>query len=239
MNSFFKALLESKGESTTNNSYLKALLEADENKPEEAGDAEDYSSAKMEDDEPEEEPADDKGEEANKDDAGGNEETEGDDGGENQSEDYTQANSEEDDGGDEGGEESQGEDSGGSSEETTSDSEPSGEGEDNPQEDENFKPEDAKDNQVLFKDFWYFLEQVNRVEKGLKSNVYKDFISSKVFSEVSENITRLKEDMFQYLTEVFINKTYVQNLYQYNSYLEALRLNVQILKKISALNTDN
>lgn len=110
---------------------------------------------------------------------------------------------------------------------------------DEPPEDENFSPEDAQKNQVLYQDFCYFFEQINRIEKSLSRGSRRDMLTTQVYSTVTDNIRRLKDDMFHYMTEVFVGRTYAQNLYQFNSYIEALRLNIQMLKKIGSLNANS
>lgn len=229
MNSFFRALLEAKGEKTP------------EPTPDSNTGATDYSASEDvgADNAPDTPEPDNTGADSNEstpdDTQSGNDsgDTAQDDGsGEDAGDgatDYS-ADGEDDMGGDIGGSDTTGGDS------TPQDDSGST---DEPPEDENFSPEDAQKNQVLYQDFCYFFEQINRIEKSLSRGSRRDMLTTQVYSTVTDNIRRLKDDMFHYMTEVFVGRTYAQNLYQFNSYIEALRLNIQMLKKIGSLNANS
>lgn len=230
MNSFFRALLEAKGEKTDDGGATDYNASAD------AAPANDAPTTQSE------EPAGDGGatDYNQSNDAGGGDDATTQDGGGDESagdvgdgaDGATDYNA--DAGGDDFGD--GGDMSGGGDSAPQGDA--GGDTEGTP-EDKNFKPEDAQKNQVLYQDFCYFFEQINRIEKSLSKGSRRDMLTTQVYSTVSSNISRLKNDMFNYMTELFVGRTYAQNLYQFNSYIEALRLNIQMLKKIGSLNANS
>jgi hypothetical protein len=66
------------------------------------------------------------------------------------------------------------------------------------------------------------------------SNIDKsNILINKIVTQISTNLNVLKKQLFDYITFTFPKGKYVTNLYKYNYFLEAFKINVEMLKKIS------
>ena len=70
-----------------------------------------------------------------------------------------------------------------------------------------------------------YIEQLNGVER---TNV---FVSS-IISTVSDNFNKLKEVIYKYIMYYFNNMSYEYNLYTFNYFIEAIKVNIELLAKI-------
>jgi hypothetical protein len=108
--------------------------------------------------------------------------------------------------------------------------------------DGNDNTEDNADNDkngLILQDFinLYYLSKAS-IKK--LSNVDKtDIFINKIVTQVSTNFTTLQKQLFDYITFRFSKNKYVNNLYQYNYFLEAFKINVEMLKKTSIFITNS
>jgi len=92
---------------------------------------------------------------------------------------------------------------------------------------------DTDKNRLILEDFvsLYYLTK-NSISK--LTNIDKtDIFVNKIITQVISNLSTLQKQLFEFITCAFSNNKYVNNLYQYNYFLEAFKINVEMLKKIS------
>ncbi len=69
---------------------------------------------------------------------------------------------------------------------------------------------------------------INKLETMDKSNIF----ANKITAQIISNLNILRKHVFEYISFKFNKKAYVENLYIYNYFIEALKINVEMLKKI-------
>lgn len=92
----------------------------------------------------------------------------------------------------------------------------------------------SANNVNLFEDFINLYEHVETMKKQVFKAIKKTYLVNKVYGVVGKNLTELLDDIYQYATVIFPKRNYSANLLQYNRYIEALKLNIEMLKKISS-----
>lgn len=70
---------------------------------------------------------------------------------------------------------------------------------------------------------------INKLSNIDKSNI----VINKIVGQITTNLNKLKKQLFDFITFTFSTKSYASNLYKYNYFVEALKINVEMLKKIS------
>jgi hypothetical protein len=104
---------------------------------------------------------------------------------------------------------------------------------------ENNENDDEKTNKrLLLADFTTFYNLNRNVIRKLSSTNKPDVLINKIINQVKINLIKLDGLLFDYIVYQFPKESYVNNLYKYNSFIEAFRLNAEMLKKIRVL-TDN
>lgn len=103
-------------------------------------------------------------------------------------------------------------------------------------------PEDDGDkskNTYLIRDFIeLFYTTKNMIEK--LNNVSKTtLLKSKVYLQVIENLSDMNNVLYEYITHDFSKKSYVFNLYQFNLFLECIKVNIEIIKKSGELQSND
>ena len=181
------------------------------------------------DEEPQEDDAgeDDTGSDDNADE-GGDEAGEGDEGGT----DYTDMDAGDVEGGDDEGGDDTGDDS--SSDDTSADD--SGDGS-TPETDEQVNERHLKVKQLslmnqmtgLHTSINTYLTQINDIER---TNIYV----SSIISTVIDNFNKLKDVIYKYIIYYFDNMSYEYNLYTFNYFIEAMKVNIELLAKIKDAN---
>lgn len=123
-----------------------------------------------------------------------------------------------------------------------SDSTDGGSGEDTSEDSESGIEEDPKEKEnmrILLEDFTnlYFMVK-NTITK--LSNIDKSNVAiNKIVSQISSNLNVLKKQLFDFIIFNFPKGKYVTNLYKYNYFLEAFKINVEMLKKINVFTTNS
>lgn len=123
-----------------------------------------------------------------------------------------------------------------------SDSTDGGSGEDTNEDSESGIEQDPKEKEnmrILLEDFTnlYFMVKntITKLSNIDKSNV----VINKIVSQISSNLNVLKKQLFDFIIFNFPKGKYVTNLYKYNYFLEAFKINVEMLKKINVFTTNS
>lgn len=123
-----------------------------------------------------------------------------------------------------------------------SDSTDGGSGEDTSEDSESGIEQDPKEKEnmrILLEDFTnlYFMVKntITKLSNIDKSNV----VINKIVSQISSNLNVLKKQLFDFIIFNFPKGKYVTNLYKYNYFLEAFKINVEMLKKINVFTTNS
>ena len=208
----------------------------DQGGQEDTGD--DNAEDNQEEEAPEEEPAEDEEpqEDTGEDDTGSDDNAdegedeagEGDEGGT----DYTDMDAGDVEGGDDEGGDDTGDDS--SSDDTSTDD--SGDGS-TPEPDEQVNERHLKVKQLslmnqmtgLHTSINNYLTQINDIER---TNIYV----SSIISTVIDNFNKLKDVIYKYIIYYFDNMSYEYNLYTFNYFIEAMKVNIELLAKIKDAN---
>jgi cobalamin biosynthesis protein CobT len=87
----------------------------------------------------------------------------------------------------------------------------------------------------LLRDFSELHRTVKDNSQMLSDSKRSDILSSRVVNQVTNNLTVLYSSIYRYIVELYDTKKYVENLYQYGCYIQAFRINIEMLKKIKDL----
>jgi TATA-binding protein-associated factor Taf7 len=96
-------------------------------------------------------------------------------------------------------------------------------------------PEDEQENEnqrILIEDFSNLYYSVKNTITKLNSIDKSNIIINKIVTQITTNLNLLKKQLFDFITFNFLKGKYVTNLYKYNYFLEAFRINTEMLKKI-------
>lgn len=106
--------------------------------------------------------------------------------------------------------------------------------EETPPED-NSNPEDKNNKLILFNDMNTLLNMVINTTGKLNAANKSDLLTNRIINQVTKNLNTLIGIMRNYMTLRYLNESYPKCLAEYNFFLEAFKINVQILKKIGDL----
>ena len=165
-------------------------------------------------------------------DEGGDEAGEGDEGGT----DYTDMDAGDVEGGDDEGGDDTGDDAGDDSASDDTSTDDSGDGS-TPETDEQVNERHLKVKQLslmnqmtgLHTSINNYLTQINDIER---TNIYV----SSIISTVIDNFNKLKDVIYKYIIYYFDNMSYEYNLYTFNYFIEAMKVNIELLAKIKDAN---
>jgi hypothetical protein len=94
-------------------------------------------------------------------------------------------------------------------------------------------PSEQENNRILLEDFSNMFYLVKNTITKLTNIDKSNILINKIVTQISSNLNVLKKQIFDYITFSFPKGKYVTNLYKYNYFLEAFKINVEMLKKIS------
>jgi len=94
-------------------------------------------------------------------------------------------------------------------------------------------PTEAENNRILLDDFANFFHLIKNTLSKLSNIDKSNILINKIATQITTNLNVLKKQIFDYITFSFPKGKYVANLYKYNYFLEAFKINVEMLKKIS------
>lgn len=106
--------------------------------------------------------------------------------------------------------------------------------EDSYQENTDENEQDKKLNTELLDDFITLHNSIKVSRERLGSMEGNDITLISVLQQVSKNLSNLEKFVFDYIL-TFKNYSYIQNLYRYNYFLEAFKLNVQMIEKVKSI----
>jgi hypothetical protein len=109
----------------------------------------------------------------------------------------------------------------------------------NPDDPSNNNDDDSdQKNKLLINDFINLYESIKNTVKKLTKIDTPNIFTSRIVSQVINNYNVLQDKLFDFITIRFNSNKYVENLYQYNYFIQAFKLNLEILKKVSVFNTN-
>ena len=106
--------------------------------------------------------------------------------------------------------------------------------EDSYQENTDENEQDKKLNTELLDDFITLHNSIKVSRERLGSMEGNDITLISVLQQVSKNLGNLEKFVFNYILS-FKKYSYIQNLYRYNYFLEAFKLNVQMIEKVKSI----
>ena len=56
-------------------------------------------------------------------------------------------------------------------------------------------------------------------------------VTNKINIQVKQNLSELMDQLYDLITAKFSNNSYVKNLYTYNYFIEAYKINIEMLRK--------
>jgi hypothetical protein len=95
---------------------------------------------------------------------------------------------------------------------------------------------DMKKNSALLKDFIALYKLIESTIDRLADVKKGDLLVSSIIVQIMKNLSTTEKQIFNYIHQSFSNNSYVSNLYQYNYFIEALKINMEMMKKIKNLN---
>ena len=93
----------------------------------------------------------------------------------------------------------------------------------------------SQQNKYLIQDF---IELFNRIEEILavfRSNDKLSLRMNPAIIKIKQNLDKLYDVTYDYITDKFAKNSYVANLYQFNLIIQALNINVQMLEEVNNL----
>lgn len=138
---------------------------------------------------------------------------------------------------------------GGDDSETTDYTDEAGDGENNEGEQSDDEPEEEPENDtppeetkqriMLIKDFMNLYEFINDMIEKLNSNTNINLIIQQVINRVNENLRQLREQLYDYITCDFKKDSYINSLTIYNYFIKAIKVNSEMIIKISQYDSKN
>lgn len=74
---------------------------------------------------------------------------------------------------------------------------------------------------------------IKEVIKKLDKLTEIDVVANKIIIQSRKNFIKMTDELYDFITRTYNLNSYVKNLYTYNYFIEAYRINVEMLKKIS------
>lgn len=98
---------------------------------------------------------------------------------------------------------------------------------------------DKTKNTYLVRDFIELYYTTRNMIEKLNNVTKTTLVKSKVYLQVIENLTDMNNVLYEYITHDFSKKSYVFNLYQFNLFLECIKVNIEIIKKSGELQSND
>lgn len=98
---------------------------------------------------------------------------------------------------------------------------------------------DKAKNTYLVRDFIELYYTTRNMIEKLNNVTKTTLVKSKVYLQVIENLTDMNNVLYEYITHDFSKKSYVFNLYQFNLFLECIKVNIEIIKKSGELQSND
>lgn len=104
---------------------------------------------------------------------------------------------------------------------------------------EEISPGESKQRLMLIKDYMNLYEFINDMIEKLNSNTNINLIIQQVINRVNENLRQLREQLYDYITCDFKNDSYINSLTVYNYFIKAVKVNSEMIIKISQYDSKN
>lgn len=107
-----------------------------------------------------------------------------------------------------------------------------------PEDEQNVNPTndgiDSQQNKYLIHDFIELHARITEILDKLRTDKKMSSFINPSFKQVKLNIEKLRDVVYDYITDKFEKETYISNLYQFNLIIQALNINVQMLEEIES-----
>lgn len=100
-------------------------------------------------------------------------------------------------------------------------------------------PKEKENMRILLEDFTNLYFMVRNTIAKLSNIDKSNAVINKIVTQISSNLNILKKQLFDFIVFNFSKGKYVTNLYKYNYFLEAFKINVEMLKKINVFTTNS
>lgn len=91
-------------------------------------------------------------------------------------------------------------------------------------------------NRSLYQDFTNFYYTIKTTLTKLGNFYIPSPIANSIIFQVKKNLNKMENTMFDFMVNVYPNNTYLKNFRIYRYFVEAYKLNTEILKKIKSFN---
>lgn len=99
--------------------------------------------------------------------------------------------------------------------------------------DDNGDVTENQNNKVLIGDFVELYHRCRSLLQKIDGIEKNNLVINQIVIKVSSNLQIIESSLFEYIRTEANKRTYTQNLVRYNLYIEGLRINVEMLEKIS------
>lgn len=99
--------------------------------------------------------------------------------------------------------------------------------------DDNGDVTENQNNKVLIGDFVELYHRCRSLLQKIDGIEKNNLVVNQIVIKVSSNLQIIESSLFEYVRTEANKRTYTQNLVRYNLYIEGLRINVEMLEKIS------
>lgn len=104
---------------------------------------------------------------------------------------------------------------------------------------EETSPGETKQRLMLIKDYMNLYEFINDMIEKLNSNTNINLLIQQVINRVNENLRQLREQLYDYITCDFKKDSYINSLTIYNYFIKAVKVNSEMIIKISQYDSKN
>lgn len=91
--------------------------------------------------------------------------------------------------------------------------------------------DELKKNALLIKNCINLYYSIKTVENKLGNISNASIVTNKINIQVKKNLSVTLDQLYDLITVSFINNTYTKNLYLYTSFIEAYKINIEMLRK--------
>ena len=100
-------------------------------------------------------------------------------------------------------------------------------------------PSELESNRILMQDYVNLYEFCQSLIGRINGISKSDLLINQVLTQISANINLIEQQLYEYIIFKFKKRKYPLNLYKYNQFVLALKINVEMLKKINLFTTDS
>lgn len=90
---------------------------------------------------------------------------------------------------------------------------------------------DNENNKFLIKDFLELYNRLEEIIEKINSSEKFKFSRDVVYNKARLNIEKIKDMLFDYITQRFNKESYVSNLYHFNLVIQAININIAMIEK--------